>query len=352
MSCRLLFLVALQSILEGMYSSSNYFYDGRTSGYLSSFQTDYLTSNLDLPNASMSLYEGNEKQKCLPERVYYSPTEAVSSSVCSSHPEFCPSRDSGQSSTKPDPSPGYDSCVHDWYLNSRREAKRARVENIIKGMSSTNVLSESLLGSKRLQEHSEGYRSDPNSSVASQTDAFTDPYREFDSDACMTHEGWKRLMNVTRAKHDRMELMTDLLKYELSRAVNRSIDSIFKNVSLLQTLDHAGSLQSLIYNRGNLSPHVENVQTEALSLVVPKPAEQKSDSLSLQCGSSDDKPPASEAGPKKNARLHAQGRSKVSSRSLRSLLVDPPSLHLHHVKIESDILANNYLYTLNVSSRE
>lgn len=346
------FLVAPQNFLEGMYSSSNYFFDGRTSGYLSSFQTDSLASNLDLPDASMSLYEGIEKQKCLPERVYYSPNEALSSSVCSSHPEFCPSRDSGHISTKPDPSPGYDSCVQDWYLNSRREAKRARVENIIKGMSSTNLLSESLLGSNRLQEHPEGYRCDPNSSVASQTDAFTDPYGEFDSGTCMTHEGWKRLMNVTRAKPDRMELMTDLLKYELSRAVSRSIDSIFKNVLLLQTSDHAGSLQSLICDRENHSHHVEDVQTEALPLLVPKPAQQESDSLSLQCGSRDDRPPASDPGPKRNARQNTQGRSKVSSRSLRSLLVDPPPLHLHHVKIESDSLANNYLYTLNVSSRE
>lgn len=334
-----------------MYPSSNYFFDGRTSGYLSSFQTDYLTSNLDLPDASVSLYEGSQKQKCLPESVYYSTNEAVSSSVCFSHPEFCPSRDSGPISTKAGPSPGYGSCVHDWYPNSRREAKRARVENIIKGMSSTNVPSESLLQSKRLQEHP-GYRSDPNSSVASQTDAFTELYGEFDNGPCTTHEGWKGLMNVTRAKPDTMELMTDLLKYELSRAVSSSIDSIFKNVSLLQTSGPAGSLQPPICTGGALSHRVEDVQTEALSLVLPKPAQQKSDSLSLQCGSSNDRAQATESGPKKNARQHAQGRSKVSSRSLRSLSVDPPSLHLHHIKIESDIPANNYLYTLNVSSQE
>ena len=335
-----------------MYSSSSYFFDGCTSGYLSSFQTDYLRSNMDLPNAPISLYEGNKKPNCLPEKVYYSPNEAVPSSVCSSYPQFCLSRDSRQISTKPDPSPGYDSCVHDWYLNSRREAKRARVENIIKGMSSTNALSENLLGSKRLQEHPEGYRSDPSSSVASQTDAFTDPYGEFDSSACMSHEGWKRLINVTRAKTGKMELMTDLLKYELSRAVSSSIDSIFKRVPLLQTSGHKGSLQSLIWNRGNLSHHVEDVQTEALSLVVPRPAQQRSDSLSLQCGSRKDRPPASGSVPKKNAHQQAQGRSKVSSRSLKSLLMDPPSLHHHHVKSESDILANNCLYTLNVSSHE
>lgn len=336
-----------------MYSSSNYFFDGHTSGYLSTFQTDYLTSNLNLPDVSMSLYEGNEKPKCVPERVYYRTNEAVSSSVCSSRPEFCPSRDSAQISTKPDPSPGYDFCLHDWYLSSRREAKRARVENIIKGMSSTNVLSESLLGSKSLPEPPEGgYRSDPNSSVASQTDAFTDPHAEFDNGAYMTQEGWKRLMNVARAKPDRVELMTDLLKYELSRAVSRSIDSIFKNVSLLQTSEHTDSLQSLICNRGNRSHHGEDVQTEALALVVPKPAQQESDGLSLQRGPRNNRPPASESAAKKNACQHAEGRSKVSSRSLRSLLVDPPSLRLHHVKVEPDILASSYLYTLNVSSHQ
>lgn len=311
-----------------MYSSSNYFFGGRSSGYLSSFQTDYLKSNLDLPDVAMSLYEGNEKPKSLPERVYYSPNEAVSTSVCSSHPEFCPSRGSGQISTKPDPPAGYDFCLHDWCLNSRREAKRARVENIIKGMSSTNVL----LASKRLPEPPEGgYRSDPNSSVASQTDAFTDPY------------AWKRLVNVTRAKPERMELMTDLLKYELSRAVSRSVDSIFKNVSLLQTSERPGPPpQPLTCSGGNLSHRAEDVQTEALALVVPKPARQKSHSL---------RPPASESAAT-NASQHAEGRSKISSRSLRSLLVDPPSLRLHHVKIEPDVLANNYLYTLNVSSHE
>lgn len=332
-----------------MYSSSNCFFDGRTSGYLSSFQTDYLTSNLDLPDASMSLHDGNEKQKCLPERVYYIPNEAVSSSVCSRQPEFCFSRDSGQISTKPDPSPGYDSCGPDWYQNSQHEAKRARVENIIKGMSSTNVLSESLLACNRLQEHHDGYRCDPNASVASQTDAFKDSYGEC---AHPTHEGWRRLMNVTRAEPDRMELMTDLLKYELSRAVDRSVDSVFKNVSLLRTSDHTGSPRPLICNRGKPSHHADGVQTEALSLVVPKSAEQKGDRLGLRCASRDGRPPASESGPKKNARRHTQGRSKVSSRSLRSLLVDPPSLHLHRVKMEPDILANNHHYTLKVSWHE
>lgn len=327
-----------------MYSSSSYFLDGCTSDYLSSFQTNCLTSNyLDLLDASVSFYEGSEKQKCLPERVYYSPTDAISSSVCSSRPEFCPSRDAGQLLTKPDPSSGYDSCVHEWSLNSCRKAKRARVENIIRGMSSTNGLSESMLGNKELQQLPEGYRSDPNFSVTSQTDFCTDSYSEFDSSTCVTHDGWKRLVSATRTKADQIELMTDVLKYELSRAIGRSIDSIFKNGPLLQSLSDKGSLPS---------HHAEDVQTEALALVVPKAAQETTSDLSLQCGTRDVSPPVSEPSLKKKAHQNAQGRSKVSSRSLRSLLAEPPSHHLHRVKVESDVTVNNYLYTVNVSLHE
>lgn len=327
-----------------MYSSSSYFLDGCTSDYLSSFQTDCLTSNyLDLLDASMSFCEGSEKQKYLPERVYYSPTGAISSSVCSSRPEFCPSRDAGQLLTKPDPSSGYDSCVDEWSLNSRHKAKRARVENIIRGMSSTTGLSESMLGNKELQQLPEGYRSDPNFSATSQTDLCTDSYSEFGSSTCVTHDGWQRLVSATRTKADQIELMTDVLKYELSRAIGRSIDSIFKNAPLLQSPS----------DKGSLPPHrAEDVQTEALALVVPKAAQETTSDLSLQRGTRDVSPPVSEPSLKKKAHQNAQGRSKVSSRSLRSLLAEPPSHHLHRVKLESDVTVNNYLYTLNVSLHE
>lgn len=323
-----------------MYSSSSYFHEDCTSDYLSSFQTDCLTSNLNFLDASVSLYEGSEKQKCLPERDYYSPTDAISSSVCSSGPEFCPSRDAGPSLTKPDPSSGCGSSIGDWFLNSRREAKRARVENIIKGMSSTTGLSERMLGNKEVQALPEGCRSDHDSSVS------TDLHGEFDHSACVAHDGWKRLLSATRTKSDRIELMTDVLKCELSRAIGRSIDSIFKSGA------DQGSLQAPVGSRGRHSGHAEDVQTEALSLVVPKAAQESTSDLSLQCGTSHAGPPLSESSLKKKAHQNAQGRPKVSSRSLRSLLVDPPPRPLHRIKIETDATANNYLYTLNVSLQE
>lgn len=332
-----------------MYSSSSCFHDGCSSDYLSSFQTDCLTSNLNFLDASVSLYEGSEKQKCLPERDYCSPTDAISSSVCPSRPEFCPSRDAGPLLTKPDPSSGCSSSIGDWFLNSRREAKRARVENIIKGMSSTTGLSESMLGNKEVQALAE----DHDSSVTSQPDACADVHGEFDHSACVTHDGWRRLLSATRTKSDRIELMTDVLKCELSRAIGRSIDSIFKSAPPLQTSPpDQGSLQAPACSRGRQPRHAEDVQTEALSLVVPKAAQETTSALSLQCGTTDARPPLSESSPKKKAHQDAQGRPKVSSRSLRSLLVDPPPRPLHRIKIESDAAANNYLYTLNVSLQE
>lgn len=321
-----------------MYSSNSYFFDGHTSDFLSSFQTDCLTPNVDLLDAPVNLYEGIKKQKYLPERVCYGHSDAVSSSVCSGHPEFCPS-------IKPDLSPGYDSCYHNWCLNSRREAKRARVENIIKGMSSTGGLSESMLGRKELQEHPGGCRSGQDSPLTSQTGSHGD------SSTCLTPEGREMLTSRIWNKPDRMELMTDVLKYELSRAVCRSVDSIFQNVPLPGTPSNRKRLaQPLISEGGSLSPHGGDVQTEALSLVVPKPTHEKS--LALGCGSGSVGPPASESGLKKNALQQAPVRSKVSSRSPRSLLADPPSLHLHRVKVEPDAPATNYLYTLNVSLHE
>lgn len=301
----------------------------------------------------MSLYEGSEKQKCLPERDYCSPTDAISSSARSSRPELCPSRDAGPLLTKPDPSSGCGSSVGDWFLNSRCEAKRARVENVIKGMSSTTGLSESMLGNKEVQPLPEGCGSDHDSSVTSQTDACTDWHGEFDHSACATHDGWKRLLSATRTKSDRIELMTDVLKCELSRAIGRSIDSIFKSAPLLQTSPpDQGSPQAPACSRGRQSRHAEDVQTEALSLVVPKAAQETTSALSLQCGTRDARPPVFESSLKKKAHQTAQGRPKVSSRSLRSLLVDPLPRPFQRIKIESDAAANNYLYTLNVSLQE
>lgn len=203
-------------------------------------------------------------------------------------------------------------------------------------------------------------------------------------------------MNYSLSKPERIKLMADALKYELSRAVSRSVDSIFRSMPVLQTSPNDdSSLQSSVCKDkvrlscyGNAKGQVDNVQTEALSLVVQKPRLKRGDKFALQSGSRDHhrpKPPVSfsynstlheEEPSQKNHNTACQNalrrsdvgqakfetfdahwnsvkvRSKVNSRTARSRSVDPmplQSLCLPHVKIESDGLVKNNLYMMNVS---
>ncbi|XP_022621230.1 prospero homeobox protein 1-like [Seriola dumerili] len=405
------------------------------------------------------------------ESDYYSSDEAGSGLICSSQLELDPPRDS---TTRRHPSPASSSCGHhDWNLSSGHQAKRARVENIIKGMTSspgahcTDVMtnqheeSDCVQESERIgelplhQEHME--RSGPGGTSHSQTtskqlesqqqhlrqlrakfnhvdeetettetskekyptwndspdtsptDAFTDSYSEFENSFSRKYQGWKKvkLMNYFQSKPERIKLMADVLKYELSRAVSRSVDSVFKSMPLLQTsLNNERSAdtdmpqQSSVCNDkklripccGNAEVQVPDVQTEALSLVVQKPRLDKfilqprsraNHRPKLQIPFSHDSALHDDRPSQKNhstAHQHAlrclqegctevgqakfemfdthwnsvKARSKVNSRSVRSpqthtVSVDPmllESLCLPHVKIESDSLQNN-LYMLN-----
>ncbi|KAL7388207.1 hypothetical protein ABVT39_008948 [Epinephelus coioides] len=235
------------------------------------------------------------------------------------------------------------------------------------------------------------------SSETSPREAFRDSHSESESSSSRKYQGWKKmkLMNYFQSKPERLKLMADVLKYELSRAVSRSVDSIFKSMPLLQTsLNDEGSIETdtpLQPSVGkddtlrlscctNTEVRVPNVQTEALSLVVQKPRLERADKFIFQsrsraqhhpnpsvpftCDSTHNtaRPHAlrclhdgcSEVGQAKFGRRwnSVKVRSKVNSRSIRSpqtVSVDPlllESLCLPHVKIESDCLKNN-LYMLN-----
>lgn len=96
---------------------------------------------------------------------------------------------------------------------------------------------------------------------------------------------WKKKPDIVNA------LMADILKYELSRAVSVSVDSIFKSMPLLESpavgmeMTHRSPL--LDSHQGTppgASPYEDNVnvpevQTEALSLVVRKPWPARSNAL-------------------------------------------------------------------------
>ncbi|KAG7247832.1 hypothetical protein CRUP_027922, partial [Coryphaenoides rupestris] len=99
---------------------------------------------------------------------------------------------------------------------------------------------------------------------------------------------WKKKPDIVNA------LMADILKYELSRAVSVSVDSIFKSMPLLEPpavgmeMTHAPHRSPLLdYHQGTpptVSPYEDNVnvpevQTEALSLVVQKPWPTRSNAL-------------------------------------------------------------------------
>ncbi|XP_037606102.1 prospero homeobox protein 1-like [Sebastes umbrosus] len=426
---------------KGMYSSSSICLDGYTAEHLSVLS--------DVSGVSMSLHKDSEDTKMLPASVYYSSGDAAS------NVELNPSRDNtaGHLPTKRHPSPAATSCgPHEWSLNSGHRAKRARVENIIKGMTGSPGMhctegSDGMQGNERSQDqelvgrsgsgsqttrkqlesqyhhlrqlrtrfnHVDGVTDTVDSSKEekhptwddSHRDEFTDSYSEFQSSSSRKHQGWKKvkLMNYFHSKSERIKLMADVLKYELSRAVSRSVDSIFKSMPLLQTspnneenADTDVPLQSSVGKEGKLgvsccgNAEVPDVQTEALSLVVEKPRLERADKFILQSRSRAPhrpKPPVPfcldtplredqlsekshdtlrclrdgcpEISRAKFERFDAHWnpvkvRSKVNSRCVRSpqtvsVSVDPmllESLRLPHVKIESDCLMKNNLYMLN-----
>ncbi len=440
---------------------SNICLDGCTAGHLSSFQPVPMLSG-----ASVTLQEDRKTIKTLPQRAYYSSRDAGSSLICSSQLELSPSRNTEHSSTRRHQSPASSSCgYHNWNLKSGRHAKRARVESIIKGMSSSPVMhctdlktnsykeSDDTQDNKRIQgsplyedrrvfvstdpqqttrQHLESQhqhlrecetrlnlvdavtnptdRSDdekyPTWNDSPETppkDTFADSYHELESSASRKHQGWKKVkvMNYVQSKPERIKLMADVLKFELSRAVSRSVDSIFKSMSFLQTLPNDGGnvetgmpLQSPVC-KDNKSKIVSGVQTEALSLVIQKPQLERADENILQSKSRDHHHPKPTVPLNHESALHVEElpdknhntawqhacrrlqdaysvdghemchahwnsvkvRTKVNSRSVRSpkthaVSADPmilPSLYLPHVKIESDSLVNNNMCMLNVS---
>lgn len=446
-----------------MFSSSSICLVGRAE-HLSSFQPDHVSSTVDVSDVSVTSHKDNDYM--LPESAFHSSGEDGSSLICSGQRELNPGRDS---ITRRRPSPESRTCDHhDWNLKNGHQAKRARVENIIKGMTSSPAVrctevttnqyeemgcvqeNERIQELPLLQEHMQ--RTAPDSMNHSQTtreqlesqyqqlrqlrtkfksvdeatettysikeekchtcndspdtsprNTLRDSYSECESSSNGKYQGRKKvkLMNYYQTRPERIKLMADVLKYELSRAVSRSVDYIFKSMPLLQTspnhedsVETDISLQSPVYkdNKCRLScygnPEVQDpdVQTEALSLVVQKPRLETSDKFihqsspgahphpkpplpfSVDSALHEDEPSEKNQNTVRQHGLRCQAkygthwnsvkvRSKVNSRSVRSpqphtVSVDPvllENLYLPHVKVEPDSLVKNNLYMLNVS---
>ncbi|XP_034383798.1 prospero homeobox protein 2-like [Cyclopterus lumpus] len=452
---------------KSMYSSSSLFFDGYPAEHVSSFQLDPVLLNSEVSGVSVSLHKDSEDITMPPERAYYSSDDAGSSLICSSQLELNPSRDNttGHLPTRKHSPPASSSCgYHEWNLNSGHQAKRARVEHIVKGMTSSPAVhctegmtsqheeSGGMLENESIQDQELADRSGSGSRTAgkqlesqhqhlrqlrtrlnhvggvtdiadskyptwsnspetSTRDAFKDSYSEFQSSPSRKYQGWKKvkLMNYFQSKPERIKLMADVLKYELSRAVSRSVDSIFKSVPLLQASPNDGNAETdaslqppgakddkdKLSCCGNSETRgVPGVQTEALSLVVQKPRLERADQFVLQSRSRaphSPEPPVPfshdsalrgdmpsdpyhgtehalrclrhECSEDSRAKFETYGahwnsvkvRSKVNSRSVRSpqthavlvgnMLLESPSLP--RVKMESEGLRKNNLYMLN-----
>lgn len=211
-------------------------------------------------------------------------------------------------------------------------AKRARVENIIKGMTAAPA----------------GHRREATTSGSA-----ADLKLNCSIDTQQTDT------NLGRSKPQKIKLVAEVLKYELSRAVSRSVDSIFRS---LPPPDHDDGRSSswLSACGSNVVPNAQ-----ALSLVVRKADQFSRSNSTPRSGSSLEnfnevpqnieksvdvslpKPELSDDG-WKSVRV----RSKVNSRLARSLaVVEPPlrSLCLPLVKMESEELVQNSLNVGDVS---
>ncbi|KAM3860950.1 prospero homeobox protein 2-like [Diretmus argenteus] len=467
---------------KGMYSSGNIYLDNCSAEHLHSVEPDpTISSNSDGSHISVLLHKDFVGRRTLPESTYHSSNDIGSSLMSSSQVELNsdPSRESaiGPLSTRRHLSPAANSCgPQDWILNSGHQAKRARVENIIKGMTGSPSMyftdvatvanqhgeSDDMLESKRTEELSKhqdhrqrsgggstSHRSQERQTTRTQlqsghqplrhqttfthadglnktevsresvlgnypntspSDTFTDSYNEFESTSSRKYQERRKvkLLNYFQSTPEKIQWMTDILKYELSRAVSESVDSIFKSMPLSQGSPHEeGGVETDNVPLLNLHEHSSickgntlrlscgeraevqhpEVQTEALSLVVEKPRtrahQRPKPSALFKHHIAPHQNLESETihnGPHQNTlRCFQDGcprvgqpkletfdvswnsvkvRPKVNSRSLRSPLthpmsVDPmllESLCLPHVKIESDGLqsmVNNNLYLLN-----
>lgn len=440
-----------------MFSSSGICLDGCTAEHLTSVLPDASPSTFDASGGSATVNQGSRYVRGLPDRFFYNAENTGSRLTCPSQLELSPSRESSAAHLSRITPPG--SHNHqEWSAKSGHQAKRARVENIIKGITCTDVTInhfnrtdytpkdggiQELLHQKRRERHEpesssqnqvrrkelesqhqhvktvvshmEGGTEGSNSRKEedfprwvgspepSPNDATPGSCPEFES---RTSQGWKKvkLMNYFQSKPDRIKMMADVLKYELSRAVSSSVDSIFKSVPLLQTSSSDAENsetgtppQATAYRESRLrfpccgTTEIPDVQTEALSLVIPKPDLEQLNGFVLESNSATSSVLKSSIALCRESALHVEQnhsaehrlalrcwqdggseagqlkfdahwnpfkvKSKVNSRSARSPQthaepVDPKRLespNLPHGKLESDNLEKNSLYMLNVS---
>lgn len=418
-----------------MYSSSDICLAGCTAEHLPPSHPDPLPSDL---GGFYTSHKDSKNIKGLIHRI----ENTASGLSCSVPVEYNLSTGSTRTLLSPDSYSHYD-----WSLNSGHQAKRARVENIIKGITCTDVMPNQheetgcvreeeervevlALHQKHMETSGTESRSESHqhlrevrmkfnpickdekfprwsvSSEASTDEALSKSCSESESSPGKTHQEWKKVaLGHFSSKPDRVKLMADILKYELSRAVSRSVDSIFKSMPLTQTPTETENSETTLPPQfsesmenklrcGTAEVLLPDVQTEALSLVVQKPELERPQNFILHSMSAVPLTPKSplffssepeQASEQNNITHHQRDgfkcltdgcseggeprldtcwnlvkvKSKVTSRSVRSphthtTPVDQvilENLQLPHVKLEPDCFEKNNLYMLNVSFR-
>lgn len=354
---------------KGLPPSANFCLDNCSAQYVS-LQPDALLSE---PDPTQMKDEKDIERKLLP---YFqcNVCDAASSFIHFGHPEVEPSQDSGQV-----PAGGHHLSHAARNFNSGHRAKRARVENIIKGMTAAPAghmreatTNEASVGLSQVTKTQLEYRQlrvgtnptacreSPETSVSA---AQVKPNTELEKNPNVSTQQTCEPTNLARSKPQRIKLMAEVLKYELSRAVSHSVDAIFRSLLPLQTPSDDDDDDG----RDNGAVASE-AQSEALSLVVQKADQRRAGpptsfsrcNLTLQAGPSQE--PRNVA-PQNNTSLtkpellddrwnSVKMRSKVNSRLARSLSVVAPPLRnlcLPLVKMESEELVRNSLYVGDVS---
>ncbi|XP_077444064.1 uncharacterized protein LOC144065006 [Stigmatopora argus] len=238
---------------------------------------------------------------------------------------------------------------------SGHQAKRARVENIIRGMAtgSSGWEMKEVSQVNHKPDSSQLLPDDPTWKNCSSdvTPRNRDSYREFENLACGGYPGCEKV-NLTGLPLRPEKVMADVLKEELSRAVSKSVDSIFKNFPLKKKWQKEQTAPFL----KNLKPSTSSnelldVQTEALALVVQRPDPLGSQVHRLTCRdqeSDETLNPESELG--RTEKTLVRDSVKVRSGSLTAVdtrILD--SLCFPRIKTGSNGILQGHLYALNVS---
>uniref|UniRef100_A0A3B3VAZ3 Prospero homeobox 2 n=1 Tax=Poecilia latipinna TaxID=48699 RepID=A0A3B3VAZ3_9TELE len=259
---------------KGMCSSSDVCLAGCTAEHLPPSHPDPPPSNLG------GFYTSHKDGKNIKGLIHRIENTALGLS-CSVPVEY----NLSTGSTRTPLSPAF-SSHYDWSLNSGRQAKRARVENIIKGITCTDVAPNQHEETGCVREGEERVEV----SALHQRHSCS----ESESSPGKIHQEWKKATpGHLGSKPDRAKLMADILKYELTRAVSRSVDSIFKSMPLVQTPTEMENSETTLpphlaecmedkLRCGTAEVLLPDVQTEALSLVVQKPELERPRNFILQ----------------------------------------------------------------------